>query len=95
MNDPDDKNNKGRRGYNLETPADRGYSFNGKVVIGIGIIMIAAAISTILAMTASQSPEIHISTKLFGTHTLATAPAASAQVPPTTAPTTTNQHIGE
>jgi FtsP/CotA-like multicopper oxidase with cupredoxin domain len=91
VNDPDDKNNKGRRGYNLERPEDRGYSFNGRVVIGIGIIMIAAAISTILAMTASQSPEIHISTKLFGTHTLATAPAASAQVPPTT--TTTNQHI--
>lgn len=92
MNDPDDKNNKGRRGYDLDTPEDRGYSFNGKVVIGIGIIMIAAAISTILAMTASQSPQIHIS-KLFGTHTLATAPAASAQVAPTTATTTTNQHI--
>jgi uncharacterized cupredoxin-like copper-binding protein len=93
VNDPDDKNknNTGRRGYNLETSEDRGYSFHGKIVIGIGIIMIAAAISTILAMAASQSPQIHISTKLFGTHTLATTRAASAQVAPTTA--TTNQHI--
>jgi FtsP/CotA-like multicopper oxidase with cupredoxin domain len=90
VNDPDDKNNNGSRGYNLETSEDRGYSFNGKVVIGIGIIMIAAAISTILAMTASQSPQIHISTKLFGTHTLATTRVASAQVAPTTP---INRHV--
>jgi len=94
VNEPDDKNNNtGRRGYNLEKSEDRGYSFNGKVVFGIGIIMIAAAISTILAMTASQSPQIHISTKLLGTHTLATTPA-SAQVAPTTTTTTPlSQHI--
>ncbi len=84
-----------------DPPNDRGFTFNGKVVFGIGIIMIAALISTILAMMSSQSPEIHLSTtKIFGGQgqgqTLATAASpmtsASAQVPPTSNPNT-NQHI--
>jgi FtsP/CotA-like multicopper oxidase with cupredoxin domain len=57
---------------------DKGYSFNGKVVIGIGIIMIAAAISTLLAMTISQSQQIHLSSKLLGTP-LVTKPIAANQ----------------
>ena len=70
----------------------KGYTFNGKVVIGIGIIMIAAAASTILAMGVSQSPQIHLSTtKALGTRPLLTTTlTASAQVPPTS---NTNQHI--
>ncbi len=50
----------------LGSPEVKGYSFNGKVVIGIGIIMIVAAISTILAMTISQSQQIHLSSRLVG-----------------------------
>lgn len=88
MGDPDGRDNGSRRRHNPESPEDRGYSFNGKVVIGIGIIMIAAAVSTILAMAASQSPQIHLSTNLVESHSLVTAPLASAQVPPNT-----NQHI--
>lgn len=60
----------------------KGYSLNGKVVIGIGLVMIAAAASTILAMAASQSSQIHLSTKkVFGTSLL-------EPVPPNT-----NEHI--
>ncbi len=62
----------------------KGYSLNGKVVIGIGLIMIAAGASTILAMGASESSQIHLSTKnVFGT-----SPLEPAQVPPNT-----NEHI--
>jgi FtsP/CotA-like multicopper oxidase with cupredoxin domain len=62
----------------------KGYSLNGKVVIGIGLVMIASAASTILAMGASQSSQIHLSTKnVFGTTPLE---------PPHVAPNT-NEHI--
>jgi FtsP/CotA-like multicopper oxidase with cupredoxin domain len=62
----------------------KGYSLNGKVVIGIGLVMIAAAASTILAMVASQSSQIHLSTKkVFGTSLL-----EPVQVSPNT-----NEHI--
>jgi FtsP/CotA-like multicopper oxidase with cupredoxin domain len=62
----------------------KGYSLNGKVVIGIGLIMIAAAASTILAMGVSQSSQIQLSTKkLFVTPLL-----QPVQVPPNT-----NEHI--
>jgi len=62
----------------------KGYSLNGKVIIGIGLVMIAAAASTILAMAASQSSQIHLSTKkVFGTSLL-----EPVQVPPNT-----NEHI--
>ena len=37
------------------------YSFSGRVVIGIGIILAVAAASTIYAMTVSVSPQIHLS----------------------------------
>jgi len=62
----------------------KGYSLNGKVVIGIGLIMIAAAASTILAMGASESSKIHPSTK----NVFETSPLEPAQVPPNT-----NEHI--
>jgi uncharacterized cupredoxin-like copper-binding protein len=62
----------------------KGYSLNGKVVIGIGLIMIAAAASTIPAMGVSQSSQIQLSTKkLFVTPLL-----QPVQVPPNT-----NEHI--
>jgi len=47
----------------MEDDEAKGYSLNGKVVIGIGLIMIAAGASTILAMGASESSQIHLSTK--------------------------------
>lgn len=87
------RNKDGGSKSNIETSNNRGFTFNGKVVFGIGIIMIAAVISTILAMMSSQSPEIHLSTtKIFGgqSQSLATAPLASAQVPQTG---NSNQHI--
>lgn len=92
-----DDTNKVSRGYRSDSSNDRGFTFNGKVVFGIGIIMIAALISTILAMMSSQSPQIHLSTtKIFGGQSLATAAAplssASAQVP-STSNANTNQHI--
>jgi len=62
----------------------KGYSLNGKVVIGIGLIMIAAGASTILAMGASQSSQIHLSTK----NVFVASPLGSAQAPPNT-----NEHI--
>jgi FtsP/CotA-like multicopper oxidase with cupredoxin domain len=91
--------NKDSRRSRSDSSNDRGFTFNGKVVFGIGIIMIAAVISTILAMMSSQSPQIHLSTtKIFGGQgqSLATAaaPVASTQVPPANnANTNTNQHI--
>lgn len=100
MGGPKDTNvsGDGRRRFN-DSPNNRGFTFNGKVVFGIGIIMIAALISTILAMMSSQSPQIHLSTtKIFGGQgqSLATAAAplssASAQVP-STSNANTNQHI--
>jgi FtsP/CotA-like multicopper oxidase with cupredoxin domain len=84
-------NKKARDGLtDPDSSEERGYTFNGKVVIGIGVIMIAAAASTILAMSSSQSPQIHLSSsEVLGTRALVTAPiVASAQVPPNT-----NQHI--
>ena len=62
----------------------KGYSLNGKVVLGIGLIMIAAGASTILAMGASESSQIHLSTK----NVFRTSPLEPAQVPPNT-----NEHI--
>jgi uncharacterized cupredoxin-like copper-binding protein len=39
----------------------KSYAFNGKVIIGIGIIMAIAAIITIFMAIFSQSPQIHLS----------------------------------
>lgn len=39
----------------------KSYTFNGKVVIGIGVIMSIAAITTIFMVMLSQSPQIHLS----------------------------------
>ncbi|MDQ6667330.1 MAG: hypothetical protein M3Y53_03775 [Thermoproteota archaeon] len=52
------------------------------VVIGIGIVTIAAAASTILAMDVSQSPQINLSTtKASGTQPLLTAPVTVSASP--------------
>ncbi|MGB6627951.1 MAG: hypothetical protein WBE61_07450, partial [Nitrososphaeraceae archaeon] len=37
------------------------YTFNGKVILGIGVILAAAAGSTVIAMSVSTSPQIHLS----------------------------------
>ena len=39
----------------------KSYAFNGKVVVGIGIIMAISAITTIFMTINSQSPQIHLS----------------------------------
>ncbi len=44
-----------------DSPHLSSYTFNGHVVIGIGIILAIAAATTILSMTVSQSPGVHIS----------------------------------
>lgn len=46
---------------NKSTSKLKSYAINGKVVLGIGIILAAAAGSTILAMNLSTSPQIHLS----------------------------------
>ncbi len=59
----DKKNNKNnysnRSDNNYSEP--KSYAFNGKVVVGIGIIMIMSAITTISMTMYSQSPQIHLS----------------------------------
>jgi FtsP/CotA-like multicopper oxidase with cupredoxin domain len=45
---------------NIRPPEPSPYSFNGKVVMGIGLIVIASAISTLLAMSVSKSPQAHL-----------------------------------
>lgn len=42
----------------------RPYTFNGKVVLGIGIILAVSAASTIFASSISQSPQVHLSTTI-------------------------------
>ena len=41
---------------------NKGYSFNGNVIIGIAIVIAIAAGSTIYGLTLSESPRIHLST---------------------------------
>jgi FtsP/CotA-like multicopper oxidase with cupredoxin domain len=54
INDDTHKNNDG-----ILDP--KPYTFNGKVILGIGVILAAAAASTVIAMGASTSPQIHLS----------------------------------
>jgi FtsP/CotA-like multicopper oxidase with cupredoxin domain len=54
INDDTHKNNDG-----ILDP--KPYTFNGKVILGIGVILAAAAGSTIIAMSASTSPQISLS----------------------------------
>ena len=54
INDDTHKNNDG-----ILDP--KPYTFNGKVILGIGVILAAAAGSTIIAMSASTSPQIRLS----------------------------------
>jgi uncharacterized cupredoxin-like copper-binding protein len=48
-------------GSNKKYFEPKSYSFNGKVVVGIGIIMVISAITTIFMAMYSQSPQIHLS----------------------------------
>jgi uncharacterized cupredoxin-like copper-binding protein len=43
----------------------KGYSFNGRVIIGIAIVVAIAAGSTIYGLTLSESPRIHLSSSFF------------------------------
>jgi len=54
INDDTHKNNDG-----ILDP--KPYTFNGKVILGIGVILAAAAGSTVIAMSASTSPQIRLS----------------------------------
>jgi plastocyanin len=54
INDDTHKNNDG-----ILNP--KPYTFNGKVILGIGVILAAAAGSTVIAMSASTSPQIRLS----------------------------------
>jgi len=47
-------------------PYLKSYSFDGKVVLGIAVIIAVAAAGTILAMSVSQSPQISISPQKSG-----------------------------
>jgi FtsP/CotA-like multicopper oxidase with cupredoxin domain len=78
-------------GNNRNTSEPKPYTFNGKVVFGIGVILAAAAGSTILAMSVSTSPQIRLS---HTTNILTKSPvAALAQAPQTTATTSSQQHV--
>jgi uncharacterized cupredoxin-like copper-binding protein len=54
------KNNYSNRSDNNNSEP-KSYAFNGKVVVGIGIVMIISAITTISMAMYSQSPQIHLS----------------------------------
>ena len=68
--DPRRERDRGRGGRNPhpnnnyddeKSSGPKPYTFNGKVVLGIGLILAAAAGSTIVAMGVSTSPQIHLS----------------------------------
>ncbi len=61
--DDDDQKNPGR--LNHDYYETKSYSFNGKVVLGIGIIMVISAITTICMAIYSESPRIHLSVNSF------------------------------
>jgi uncharacterized cupredoxin-like copper-binding protein len=61
-NNNDDDNGGSPGSSSSNTSKDRNlspYTFNGRVIIGIGIILAVSAASSILASSISQSPEIH------------------------------------
>lgn len=74
INDDKDKNNDG----SLEP---KPYTFNGKVVLGIGVILAAAAGSTIISMSVSTSPQIHLSQSNGGVASLSSASLAQKNQP--------------
>ncbi len=53
--------------YDYERQDLKPYTFNGRVVIGIALVLAAAAGSAILAMTVSQSPQASIPISALGT----------------------------
>ena len=59
-------NNNDDSNYDYEWRDLKPYTFNGKVVIGIALVLAAAASSTILAMTVSQSPQASIPISALG-----------------------------
>jgi uncharacterized cupredoxin-like copper-binding protein len=60
--DGDNQNSKGKDESSFTEDRNKGYSFNGKVIIGIAIVVAIAAGSTIYGLTLSESPRIHLST---------------------------------
>jgi len=60
--DGDNQNSKGKSESSFSEDQNKGYSFNGKVIIGIAIVVAIAAGSTIYGLTLSESPRIHLST---------------------------------
>lgn len=60
--DGDNQNSKGKPESSFTEDQNKGYSFNGKVIIGIAIFVAIAAGSTIFGLTLSESPRIHLST---------------------------------
>ncbi len=60
IKDNDDKKNKHPSKVDDDFSELKAYTFNGKVVIGIGSIMIVAIIITISMGMLSQSPEINL-----------------------------------
>lgn len=59
--DGDDENSKGKPESSVTEDQNKGYSFNGRVIIGIAIVVAIAAGSTIYGLTLSESPRIHLS----------------------------------
>ncbi|MDQ3848178.1 MAG: plastocyanin/azurin family copper-binding protein [Thermoproteota archaeon] len=65
-NNNNNNNNNNDSNYDYERLDLKPYTFNGKVVIGIALVLAAAASSTILAMTVSQSPQASIPISALG-----------------------------
>lgn len=80
----DDKYSKDHENNIKKYSEPKSYSFNGKVVIGIGGIMIISAIITISMGFLSQSPQIHLSTNSIIPSFISTS-VISSQSKPTTA----------
>ena len=60
-----EKNNNSDNKVNYNSQETKSYSFNGTVVIGIGIIMVISAITAIYMSTSSKSPNINLSANSF------------------------------
>lgn len=58
----DNSNSKERLDPSFTKDENKGYSFNGNVIIGIAIVIAIAAGSTIYGLTLSESARIHLST---------------------------------
>lgn len=62
INGTDNRNPKDMPEPSFTKDENKGYSFNGRVIIGIAIVIAIAAGSSIYGLTLSESPRIHLST---------------------------------